>query len=50
MGMNGVGGSMNDGQSIPVEAVDDEGLRELGAAWTEALIEHAKRKRDEASR
>jgi hypothetical protein len=33
---------MTDGQLLPIEAVEEDGLREIGAAWTEALIEHAR--------
>lgn len=36
---------MTDGQSLPIEAVTDDTLRELGAAWTESLVEHAQRRR-----
>lgn len=32
---------MEDGDSVPLCAVTDEALRELAAAWTEALIARA---------
>lgn len=37
---------MTDGQTLPLAAVDEDGLREIGAAWTEALIERAREQRD----
>ena len=36
---------MSDGQSIPVQAVTEDALREIGAAWTEALVQHAAKRR-----
>jgi uncharacterized Zn-finger protein len=39
---------MTDGQRLPVQAVGESGLRELGAAWTDALVEHAEKRREDA--
>ncbi len=36
---------MADGHSLPIEAITDEGLREIGEAWTEALIAEAQKRR-----
>jgi hypothetical protein len=33
--------AIGNGQSIPLNAVTDEGLRQIGAEWTEALIAKA---------
>lgn len=33
---------MEDGQTIPLRAITEDGLRELGKLWTEALVERAK--------
>ncbi len=33
---------------LPVSAVSDDDLREIGAAWTEALIERAAEQRKES--
>jgi len=33
-----------DGNAIGIEAIDESGLREIGEAWTEELIERAKKK------
>lgn len=33
---------MTDGQMLPVSAVDEAHLREIGKLWTEALVERAK--------
>ena len=35
---------MSDGQSLPVHAVSEESLREIGRIWTEELVAHAKKK------
>ena len=35
------------GASLPVSAVPDSGLRELGRLWTQALLLHAQKKRKE---
>jgi hypothetical protein len=32
---------MQGGQTIPVSAITEEGLREIGQRWTEALIARA---------
>lgn len=32
-------------QKVDIAHVSDDGLRELGAAWTEALIENAQKRR-----
>lgn len=37
---------MADGQTIPVSAITEEGLRQLGAEWITALIANAKRQRE----
>lgn len=36
---------LTDGQKLPVSALDDEGLRAIGAAWTEDLIARAAEQR-----
>ena len=36
---------MQDGQSLPVEAVSDHDLKAIGLLWTTNLIEHAKTRR-----
>ena len=36
---------MTDGQTLPVSAVDEDGLRRIGEAWTERLIERAAEQR-----
>lgn len=36
---------MTDGQYLPIEAVTDDGLREIGFAYTEALVEKAQERR-----
>lgn len=36
---------MEDGQKLPLSAVDEEGLRAIGAAWTIDLIARAKEQR-----
>ena len=36
---------MQDGQSLPVEAVSDHDLKDIGLLWTTNLIEHAKTRR-----
>jgi hypothetical protein len=35
---------MADGQILPVEAITEEGLREIGREWTEELIENARKR------
>jgi len=40
---------MTDGQVIPVEALMEDGLRELGAKWTDQLVEHARKRREEGA-
>lgn len=35
----------DSGATIPIEAVTDSGLRELGRLWTRALLNHAKQRR-----
>ena len=37
---------MTDGQSIPVSAITDEGLRQVAAAWLEALRANAKQQQE----
>jgi hypothetical protein len=37
---------MADGQLIPVCAIEDEGLKKIGAAWLQSLRENAKRQLD----
>lgn len=37
----------DDAGKIPVEALSDESLGQIGEMWTEALIEHARRRREE---
>jgi len=37
---------MTDGQLIPVCAIEDEGLKKIGAAWLQSLRENAKRQLD----
>ncbi len=32
---------MADGQTIPISAIKEDGLKEVGRLWTEALIERA---------
>lgn len=34
-----------DGRTVPVAAFTEEALRQLGAAWTEALVERAREQR-----
>ena len=34
--------TMTDGQTIPISAITEDSLRELGKLWIEALIERAK--------
>ena len=36
---------MNDGQTIPISAITEEGLREIGEAWTLELINAAAKQR-----
>ena len=36
---------MTDGQTIPIQGITDEGLREIGEAWTEELVAKAQRQR-----
>jgi len=36
---------LENGASLPVEAIDEAGLRAIGKAWTAALIEHAAARR-----
>lgn len=33
---------LEDGQTVPLCAVTDDGLREVGAAWTQALLARAR--------
>ena len=33
---------LTDGRTLPVKAIDETSLREIGKIWTEALIERAK--------
>lgn len=33
---------MTDGKSLPVYAASEKSLREIGALWTEALVQRAK--------
>lgn len=33
---------MTDGHTLPVSAVDEASLREIGKLWTDALVERAK--------
>lgn len=33
---------MTDGQTLPVSAIDETSLREIGKIWTEALVERSK--------
>ncbi len=40
---------MTDGQMIPVSAITDEGLRQIGAAWLESLRANAQRQRETGS-
>lgn len=40
----------DSGGVIPIEAVTDAGLRELGRLWTQALVRLAKSKRKAAKR
>ena len=40
---------MTDGQMIPISAITDEGLRELGAAWIGELLANARRQREQGS-
>jgi hypothetical protein len=40
---------MTDGQMLPVCAVEDEGLRQIAAAWLEDLRANAKRQRETGS-
>jgi hypothetical protein len=40
---------MTDGQMLPVSAIEDSGLKAIGAAWTEDLIANAKRQRETGS-
>lgn len=35
----------DSGSMVPIEAVTDSGLRELGRLWTRALIRHAANRR-----
>lgn len=39
--------SMGETNTLPLSALSDESLREIGAAWTEALIERAAEQRQE---
>lgn len=45
---------LSDGQSVPLCAVTEDGLREIGKAWTEELIrraqEQAEARKQEADR
>ncbi len=34
---------LSDGQSVPLCAVTEDGLREIAAAWTEELLKKAKK-------
>jgi len=36
---------MTDGQTLPIEAIDDESLRYIGQAWSGALLELARERR-----
>ena len=38
---------LTDGQTIPIEAVEEECLEEIGKAWTVNLINEAKKRRGE---
>ena len=38
----------SDGNLLPVEAITDDGLREIGQAWAAALVAHAQLRRAEA--
>lgn len=33
---------LTDGSKVPISAISDQGLREVGAAWTEDLVARAK--------
>lgn len=37
-----------DGQNLPLSAFEDDGLRQIAAAWTDALLENAARQRKAA--
>lgn len=36
---------MTDGQTLPIEAVDNKGLQEIGKIWITEFIKKAERKR-----
>ena len=35
----------SDGTTFPIDGLTDEGLREVGKAWTEALVARAQKRR-----
>ncbi len=36
---------LENGSSVPIEAITEVGLREIGTEWTESLMKKAKEKR-----
>ena len=38
---------MSDGQTLPIEAVEEDELKRIGEMWTEELVMRARQRRDE---